>query len=189
MKKHFSFIVLLAALLAFPAYTSYTYVTGYSSSTGTVRFTTKGPLGLIKAESKKLSGSFDPEKKTFALTIPVASFEGFQNQLQKKHYNEKYMESEKIPNASFKGKVIEDIDFKKEGSYAVRAKGMMNIHGVSKEIIVKSKMTVKNGQILVESIFTVLLGDYDIKIPTIVSQQVDENILVEVSMLLSTENK
>lgn len=185
MKKHISLIALLTALFVFPAYTLHKYITTYEAGTSSVRFTTKGPLGIIKAETKKLTGSFDPDKKTFSFTLPVASFEGFQNQLQKKHYNEKYMESEKIPQASFKGKIIEDIDFKTAGSHLVRAKGQMTIHGVSKETIVKTKMTIKNGQILAESIFTVLLGDYDIKIPTIVSQQVEDNILVEVSILLS----
>lgn len=188
MKKSISIIIIITTVLVSAAFTLHFNLSRYSSSTGTVRFATKGPLGLIKAESKKLSGTFDTEKKTFSFTIPVASFEGFQNQLQKKHYNEKYMESEKIPHATFKGKIIEDIDYKATGVYPVRAKGMMTIHGVSKEIIVKSKITIKGGQILAESVFNVLLGDYNIKIPTIVSQQVEENIQVEVKMLLSPAN-
>ena len=78
------------------------------------------------------------------------------------------MESDKIPMATFKGKVIEELDFAASGVYPIRAKGSMTIHGVEKEIIVKSRMTIKAGQITVESVFNVLLADYNIKIPTIV---------------------
>jgi hypothetical protein len=63
----------------------------------------------------------------------------------------------------------------------------MTIHGVEKEIIVKSKMTIKSGQIMVESFFNVLLVDYNIKIPTIVNQKVKDDIAVEVKMDLLPE--
>jgi polyisoprenoid-binding protein YceI len=185
MKKIFSILIIGISIFFLPAHTAFKNQDTYSSNTGIIRFTTKGPLGLIKAESKKLIGTFDAEKKSYAFSILIASFEGFQNDLQKKHYNEKYMESAKIPQATFKGKVIEDIDFNTPGTYSVRAKGIMTIHGVEKETIVKSKMIVKAGQIAIESNFNILLGDYNIKIPTIVSQQVDDNISVEVNTVMS----
>ncbi len=151
-------------------------------NSGSVGFTTKGPFGIIKASSKKLTGSLDGDKKIFTFSVPVASFEGFNNTLQKKHFNEKYMESAKIPSATFKGKIIEDIDYGTPGVHQVRAKGAMNIHGVDKEMIVKSKLTVKEGQIMVESEFNLLLQDFGIKVPTIVNQKVDDNIAVEVKL-------
>jgi hypothetical protein len=159
----------------------------FVSNNGIVRFTTKGPFGIIVAQSKKLTGNFDPTKKTFTFSIPITSFEGFANPLQKQHFNDKYMESDKIPMAVFKGKIIEDIDFSAAGVYPIRAKGAMTIHGVEKEIIVKSKMTIKSGQIMVESFFNVLLVDYNIKIPTIVNQKVKDDIAVEVKMDLLPE--
>lgn len=63
----------------------------------------------------------------------------------------------------------------------------MNIHGVEKEIIVKSRMTIKSGQITVESVFNVLLADYNIKIPTIVNQKVKDDIAIEVKLEMSPE--
>ena len=52
----------------------------------------------------------------------MRSFQGFNSPLQKEHFNENYVESDKFPDASFKGKVIEDVDLSKDGTYEVRAK-------------------------------------------------------------------
>ena len=148
-------------------------------SSGSVGFITTGPFGTIKAESKKVTGSLETDKKTFTFFIPINSFEGFENSLQKKHFNEKYMESGKIAMATFKGKIIEDVDYNKSGTSQIRAKGEMNIHGVEKEMIIKSKLTVKPGQILVESDFIVLLQDFNIKIPSKVDDKIAVNVKIE----------
>ncbi len=53
----------------------------------------------------------------------MESFQGFNSTLQREHFNENYIESDKYPEARFSGKVIEDIDFSKDGTYIIRAKG------------------------------------------------------------------
>jgi len=60
--------------------------------------------------------------------------------LQKEHFNENYLESDKYPEASFKGKIIEDIDLDKDGEYEVRAKGELTIHGIMQERIIKANI-------------------------------------------------
>lgn len=177
--------ILLFTCFIFSAYHFSTIGNVYVSNAGSVKFATKGPLGNILAESKQLTGSLDADKKVFAFTMPITSFEGFQNSLQKKHFNEKYMESAKIPMASFKGKIIEDVNLAIAGVYSVRAKGSMKIHDVEKEMIIKSKITVKAGLMSVESSFNILLEDFSIKIPTIASQKVDEDVAVAVKMDLT----
>lgn len=156
----------------------------FISNTGMVTFTSKAPLETIKAESKKLSGAISTGKRTFAFTIPVSSFEGFNSPLQKEHFNESYMESDKIPKAVFKGKIIEEVNIEVPGTYSVRAKGMMNIHGVEKEMIIKSKIISTASQINVESAFTIQLKDFHIKVPQIVKQKIAEDILIDVRMEL-----
>ena len=52
------------------------------------------------------------------------------------------METDKYPNASFSGKIIEKIDFDSMGNYSIRAKGDLNIHGVKQERIIKCKFTL-----------------------------------------------
>jgi len=68
------------------------------------------------------------------------------------------------------------------GTYTVRAKGIMSIHGVEKEMIVKSKIVSQGGQLNVESSFTIALKDFHINIPKLVNQKIAEEIFVDVKM-------
>src|SRR5438128_363339 len=94
----------------------------YEVTDGIVRFHSDAPQELIRAESGKLRGALDPEKKAFAFRIYMSSFQGFNSPLQREHFNENYMETPKYPEAQFQGKIIEDVDISKDGEYEVRAK-------------------------------------------------------------------
>src|SRR3954468_2127985 len=115
----------------------------YSCKDGVTKFTSEAPLELIKAQSNKTTGVVDCASKNVAFSIDVDSFDGFNSGLQKEHFRENYMETEKYPRATFKGKIIEDIDFAKTGVTTVRAKGIFNIHGTEVEKIVKVKLNIK----------------------------------------------
>lgn len=152
----------------------------YEVNEGTVHFRSDAPLELIEASSTALRGLIDTEERTFAFSIPISSFEGFNSPLQQVHFNENYMESKKYPNATFSGKIIENINFVKDGYYTVRAKGQLNVHGVERERIIRSELQVEKGIITVRSDFTVLLAEHDISIPKIVHQKIAEKIAVEI---------
>lgn len=152
----------------------------YGTTNGTIIFNSDAPLELIQASSRELRGKFDIAKKLFAFTVKINSFEGFNSPLQKEHFNENYLESVQYPNATFSGKVIEDIDFLKEGTYSIRAKGTLLIHGVAQERIIKSELVVKDGKISIRSNFTVLLSDHNIPIPKVVHEKLASEIKVEV---------
>ena len=187
MKKIVAFLILLVSLL-FTAFVIFPEGEVYTSVSGTAKFTSKAPIETIIAESKKLSGALDAEKRTFAFTIPISSFEGFESPLQKEHFNENYMESDKIPKAIYKGKIIEEVNIGLPGTYIVRVKGMMQIHNVEKEIIIKSKIiTAKSGQIKIESSFNILLKDFNINIPALVSPKIAQEILVEVNIAMNSK--
>jgi hypothetical protein len=158
--------------------------TYYICKSGTVNIVSSAPLETIKAYSNALGGVIDRKKKTFIFTIRIATFDGFNSNLQKVHFNENYMESEKFPTATFKGKIIEEFDLSKNGTYQIRAKGFVTIHGVEKEKIINAKLVVENGKIFAESKFVVQLEDYNIKIPRIVNQKIAESINVSISMSL-----
>lgn len=156
---------------------------------GTIKFTSEAPLELIKAQSSKTNGVLDCPNKTVAFSVDIDSFEGFNSALQKEHFRENYMETDKFPKAFFKGKIIEDIDFTKAGTYQVRAKGIFTIHGTDKEKIVKVKLTVKNKEIDVDTNFEIPLDDHNIKIPKVVNQKIASVILVEVKATLKVKNQ
>ena len=100
--------------------------------------------------------------------------------MQQKHFNENYLESDKYPQATFEGKIIEDVDLHRDGFYSIRAKGDLSIHGVVQERIIKCNLTIKNGMVNVKSNFIVLLADHNIAIPKVVNEKLASEIKVEV---------
>ncbi len=152
-------------------------------SEGQITFNSFAPLETITAASSEIKGAIDPATHKFAFSIGLSSFEGFNNPLQKDHFNENFMETNLYPVATFAGKIIEKINFKKEGEYTVRAKGKLKIHGVTKERIIKSTILIKDGRLFVKSVFSVLLKEYNITIPRIVHQKIAKDILVSVDVI------
>ena len=152
-------------------------------SEGQITFNSSAPLETITASSAEIKGAIDPATHKFAFSIGLSSFEGFNNPLQKDHFNENFMETNLYPVATFAGKIIEKINFKKEGDYTVRAKGKLKIHGVTKERIIKSNILIKDGKLLVKSVFSVLLKEHNITIPRIVHQKIAKDILVSVDVI------
>ena len=135
-------------------------------------------VGTIKG------GIIDADQQTFAWSVDIKTFDGFNSPLQREHFNENYMETKRFPKATFSGKIIEKTDFSQNGTYTVRAKGLLNNHGVEQERIIKSTIEVKNGQLRIKSQFTVPLSDHNISIPKIVHQKIAEEIKVTVEAVL-----
>lgn len=151
----------------------------YTCNDGITKFTSEAPLELIKAQSYKTKGILDAKNKNVAFSVDMETFQGFNSGLQREHFQENYMETTKYPIAYFKGKIIEDIDFTKNGTTNVRAKGIFTIHGVEKEKIIKVKITIKDNQIEIDSTFEVPLEDHNIKVPKIVNQKIASIISVQ----------
>ncbi len=160
----------------------------FSVTSSKMAFTSNAELELIKAASGKVQGLIDPGSNQFAFTVDIKSFQGFNSALQREHFNEKYMESEKFPRARFSGKIIEPVDLSTDGTYEVRAKGELDIHGQKQTRIIKSRITVSNGILNLESHFFVPLADHDISIPTIVSQKIATEIEVEFKATLALQS-
>ena len=158
----------------------------YRAVDGAVYFKSDAPLELIEAESKHLKGLIDPVKRTFAFSLSVSTFKGFNSPLQQEHFNENYMESSKYPDATFSGKIIEDVDLSVPGEYTIRAKGKLSVHGVEQERIIKSTVVSKGNVLLVKAVFTVLLAEHNISIPRIVYQKIAEEIQVNVEARFSS---
>lgn len=160
----------------------------YSVTRSEMSFTSNAELELIQAASNKVQGLIDPATSQFAFTVDVKSFQGFNSALQREHFNEKYMESEKFPRARFSGKIIEPVDLTIDGTYDVRAKGELDIHGQKQTRIIKSKITVNKGVLDLDARFFVPLSDHNISIPTIVSQKIATEIEVEFKATLSLQS-
>ena len=157
----------------------------YTTERGKIKFISRAELELIQAASDKLQGILDPRNNQFAFTVLVKSFQGFNSELQREHFNEKYIESEYFPRMAFSGKIIEVVDFDINGIYEVRAKGELEIHGQKQTRIIKSTITIEDGSISIESSFKVPLADHNISVPRIVNQKIATEIEVTVNAVMA----
>lgn len=148
-----------------------------------VGFTSDAQLERIDASTTHATGALDATARTFAVRIPIATFEGFNSPLQREHFNENYMDSETIPDAQFKGRVIEAVDLAQAGTVKVRAKGVLSIHGVDQERIIACELIVSEDGVRVTSEFNVVLSDHDIRVPGIVRQKIAPAVKVKIDLL------
>lgn len=180
--RKYLFIIFLAVLFSVLPFYSFSQV--LKTSEGNARFISDAPLEVIKARSTKLTGLLQISDKSFAFSIPMNSFEGFNSSLQKTHFNENYLESAKYPFATFEGKIIEDINLNTEGVYDIRGKGKFTVHGVEEVRIIKCHLVVQKNKIFISSKFSVMLADHKIQIPSVVSKKITEEIAVEINAIL-----
>ncbi len=164
----------------------------YFTRTGTVIFDAEGKLDdieEIKAKNTTATCVLDAATGQMEWAVTMTKF-AFANSLMQKHFNENYVESEKYPKATFKGKIndISKVNFDKDGTYPIGVTGTMNLHGVTKEVNVKGVITVEKGKILVNSGFDIPLKDYKIDIPTVVFVKIAESAKVSVSAALEILN-
>ena len=76
----------------------------YVCKNAKVSIFSKAPLEDIDASSQKGTSVFNASTGDLAFSVPIRSFT-FEKSLMQEHFNENYMESDKYPNALFKGKI------------------------------------------------------------------------------------
>ncbi len=173
--------ILIAGMLNIFSFTNLAQKTIYRTGNGSLSILSEAPLETIKASSKELKGVIDTLKNTFAFSVAIQSIKGFNSPLQQQHFYENYMESSMYPSATFSGKIIENISYGKPGIYNIRAKGILYLHGVKSERLIRSTITIQKGEIIINSNFTINLQDHNIKIPRIVFQKISPEIVVDIS--------
>jgi len=147
----------------------------YISESSTTTFFSSAPLEDIKATNRKARSVFDSDKGDIVFSIPIKDFQ-FRKSLMQEHFNEKYLESDKFPKSTFSGKVT---GFSKGISNdKVWAEGTMEIHGVKKNIKVPGKLNFAADKVNLECKFIVKLEDYNVEIPSLLFQNIAEEVEV-----------
>lgn len=158
------------------------------SHNASLSFFSEAPIEDIKAGSNTGVSALNLSTKTIYFKVFMSSFE-FKKSLMQEHFNENYMESSKYPVAEFNGKIKEQIDLTKDGTYPVTVQGDLNIHGVTKNYDVKGELKVRGGEVSANSTFPVKLADHGIKIPRLVIKNIAEVVQVTVSALYKPDSQ
>lgn len=109
----------------------------------------------------------------------------FKVALMEEHFNENYMESDKYPKATFKGKIL-GFDWNGIGSTSkeFKMKGLLEVHGKSKEITTSVFLRKVDGGLEIISNFNVNFKDFDIDIPKVISMKVAETVNIKTNFLV-----
>jgi YceI-like domain len=173
--KHIAII-----LLAWLSITNQTSQDLYVCKTARVSLYSSAPIEDIKAVTNTAGSVFNASTGDLAFNVTVSSFK-FEKELMQEHFNADYMESDKFPRATFKGKIQEHVDITKDGSYPITATGDLTVHGVTQKRSIPGTVTVKNGTVTMISEFMVKCADHHITIPQIVFHNIAESIKMNVS--------
>ena len=154
----------------------------FFTRTGKVEFHSGSSIEDIDGVNNEVASMLNVKTGEMAFTVLVKSFQ-FKRALMEEHFNENYLESEKFPKASFKGKIIglPAINVSANGTYNVQTEGEMTIHGVTKKITAPGKLTVSGGKITGVSSFKIILSDYNVEIPGVVAEKFSKETEINVS--------
>ncbi len=177
--KKFAFLV-----LALGAFVTTASAQLYKSESRSVKFYSHTALEDITAVDTTASMVLNSATGDVIVTINVKKGFQFPNQLMEDHFNENYMESEKFPTATFKGKINEKVDYKKDGTYNVTITGTLGIHGVNQSRTFPGTIVVKNGKVTIDCKFMVAMKDHNIDIPSAVGAKIAESVEVTVHAIM-----
>lgn len=144
---------------------------------GQISFFSYTSVENIEAKNNQVVSILDIEKQEIAISMLMRAFV-FKKDLMYEHFNESYIESDIYPKANFEGKIIDfDANSKEEQTKIIR--GKLTIHGISKEIDIKSTIKNIDGNYTIAGEFDALVNDFQIKIPPILSSNIAKTISIK----------
>ncbi|SEA77964.1 YceI-like domain-containing protein [Pedobacter hartonius] len=171
-----SLVILFCALASLSAQAQNIFI----SKSASISFFASTPAEDVEAKSDKANSVIDTKTRNLIFKVSNTSFE-FPKKLMQEHFNENYMESDKYPVSTFKGKITDAVDLTKDGTYNVTIDGSLDIHGVVKNYQTKATLVVSKGTINAKTEFKVKVADHQIKIPTIVFAKIAQVVDVHIS--------
>jgi len=154
----------------------------YYTKNGRVSFQAGTAVEDIDGVNPAAASVLDAATGQLEYMVLVKGFE-FKRALMQEHFNKNYMESDKYPKSVFKGKItnLSSVNFSKDGTYPVTVKGILDMHGVKKEVESKGTLTVSGETIAAEASLEVALADFNIAIPGVVSDKISKTVKINIS--------
>lgn len=181
MKKKFLMIA-VAVLIG-----SSSFGQKYFTKTGKINFdaTTASSPEKIEGVNRTATCVVDTRTGNMQFALLMKGFE-FERALMEEHFNENYVESHKFPKAEFKGAISnnEAVNYSKDGTYTIKVKGKLTMHGETKDVETDGKLVIQNGKITATADFNVLLADFKVSIPGLVADKVAKTAKISVTCSL-----
>ena len=161
----------------------------YFTRDGYIKFFSSTPVENIEAENFKVTAIVDEATGKLEFSALIKSFE-FEKALMEEHFNENYLESNTYPKAGFKGEIV-GFDASKitDKPMDVVVKGILNIHGVAKEVEERGTIAKVDGKYVLTSTIMVSPEDYKIEIPNTVSDKIAKELEVTIKVTLAIFKK
>lgn len=158
----------------------------YFTRDAKVQFNSDAPMEKIEAVNKSGTAVIDTKTGKMEWKVLIKGFL-FEKALMQEHFNENYMESGKYPNAIFKGELtdLSGVHFDKDGTYKVKAKGTIEIHGVKKDIEVPGTIIVSGGSVRINANFILACADFNIQIPGVVRDKIAKEVAIKIDAALN----
>jgi polyisoprenoid-binding protein YceI len=158
----------------------------FMTKNGYIGFYSHTPIEDIKGDNNQVASILDASTGEIVFQVLMKSFK-FEKALMEEHFNENYVESEKFPKSTFKGKIVNlsDINFSKPGVYKVTVTGDLSIHGVTKNISEPGEIEIAVNGVNATSKFTVIPEDYNIEIPSVVREKIAKEMTVTVDVKMA----
>jgi polyisoprenoid-binding protein YceI len=156
--------------------------TRYIDRSGKASFFSSALVEDIEAHNNQAVSILDVKSGEIVASMLMKSFD-FKKALMEEHFNENYIESNKFPKATFKGKItnLDQFNTTKNGKYVLEIDGDITIHGVTKPLKIKAEASVTDGKIKASAIFPLKVKDFKITIPSLVRNNIAEEVEVGVS--------
>jgi polyisoprenoid-binding protein YceI len=161
----------------------------YYTKTGQIYFDAGTGIEDINATNKSVSSVIDLSTGQMDFGLLVKGFE-FKNQLMEDHFHENYMDTKTFPKSGFKGKILqpEKINLEKDGTYPVKVRGILDLHGVKKEVEADGTIQVKAGLVKAQSNFSISMADFNIQIPKVVKDKLASQAKITVNCTYTVLN-
>ena len=156
-----------------------------STAAGIINFEASVPLyEEVSATNNTVYCMLNLKSGMLSSEVDVTNFE-FKLSLMKDHFNKKYLETDRYPNAYFIG-IIEGFNWNIIGTTPkeFKLKGELKLHGKSKKISTVVALKKIENRLEIISNFRINLKDFDIEIPEILSMKVSERVNIDIRFLL-----
>lgn len=143
---------------------------------GQVSFFSYTAVENIEAINNQAVSVIDTGNGEIGVQILMRAFV-FKKALMEEHFNESYVESDVYPKLTFSGS-IGDFNEQLTNDTPIFIKGVMDFHGVQKEVAIKTAITKENNVVVLDGNFSTAIDDFDISVPALLVPNISKEIQV-----------